>query len=113
MVVVTRWFGGIKLGAGGLVRAYGGTAAECLRRAERRVIVPQAWLRLECGFEHLGELHAALEAHAASKLEESYDAGGVRVDIQLPAAHLEGLTATLRDATRGQARLRRLDDPPA
>ena len=29
VVVVTRWYGGIKLGAGGLVRAYGGTAAEC------------------------------------------------------------------------------------
>src|SRR3546814_18000784 len=36
VVVVTRWFGGIKLGAGGLVRAYGGTAAECLRRAVGR-----------------------------------------------------------------------------
>ena len=37
VVVVTRWFGGIKLGAGGLVRAYGGSAAECLtpRRAWR------------------------------------------------------------------------------
>jgi putative IMPACT (imprinted ancient) family translation regulator len=33
VVVVKRWYGGIKLGAGGLMRAYGGTAAECLRRA--------------------------------------------------------------------------------
>ena len=31
VVVVTRWYGGIKLGAGGLARAYGGCAAECLR----------------------------------------------------------------------------------
>ena len=31
VAVVTRWYGGIKLGAGGLVRAYGGAAAECLR----------------------------------------------------------------------------------
>jgi len=36
VVVVTRWFGGIKLGVGGLVRAYGGCAAECLRTAPRR-----------------------------------------------------------------------------
>jgi uncharacterized YigZ family protein len=35
IVVVTRWFGGIKLGAGGLARAYGGCAAECLRVAAR------------------------------------------------------------------------------
>ena len=39
MAVVTRWYGGIKLGAGGLVRAYGGAAAECLRRAERRPLI--------------------------------------------------------------------------
>src|SRR6202012_2980677 len=36
VVVVTRWYGGIKLGAGGLARAYGGTAAEGMRLAERR-----------------------------------------------------------------------------
>ena len=34
-VVVSRYFGGIKLGVGGLVRAYGGTAAECLRQAQK------------------------------------------------------------------------------
>src|SRR5690554_2098519 len=38
-VVVTRWYGGIKLGAGGLVRAYGGAAAECLRLAPRLQLV--------------------------------------------------------------------------
>ena len=38
-VVVTRWYGGIKLGAGGLVRAYGGAAAECLRTAARQPLV--------------------------------------------------------------------------
>jgi putative IMPACT (imprinted ancient) family translation regulator len=32
-VVVTRWLGGVLLGTGGLVRAYGGTAAACLRVA--------------------------------------------------------------------------------
>ena len=37
--VVTRWYGGIKLGAGGLVRAYGGSVAECLRLAPRRALV--------------------------------------------------------------------------
>lgn len=49
-VVVTRWYGGIKLGAGGLVRAYGSTAAECLRRAERVPLVTMARLRVRCPF---------------------------------------------------------------
>ena len=59
-VVVTRWYGGIKLGAGGLVRAYGGTAAECLRLAERRPLVAMAALELACAFEDLGAVHVAL-----------------------------------------------------
>ena len=48
MVVVTRWYGGIKPGAGGLVRAYGGTAPECLRRAARVPIAPLARLAPSC-----------------------------------------------------------------
>jgi putative IMPACT (imprinted ancient) family translation regulator len=38
VVVVTRWYGGTNLGVGGLVRAYGGAAAECLRTAARRPV---------------------------------------------------------------------------
>lgn len=35
LVLVNRWYGGIKLGTGGLVRAYGGTAGKCLLLAEK------------------------------------------------------------------------------
>lgn len=38
-VVVSRWFGGVLLGSGGLVRAYGGTAALCLRDAEKELVI--------------------------------------------------------------------------
>ena len=105
MVVVTRWFGGIKLGAGGLVRAYGGTAAECLRQAERHVVIPHIHAHLQCAFEHAGSAHAALAAHSAAKLEENYDADGLILRLHLPEAQFDALAATLRDATRGQARL--------
>ena len=113
MVVVTRWFGGIKLGVGGLVRAYGGTAAECLRQAERRVIIPQVAARLFCGFEHIGSVHTLLSAHAAVKTEERYEADGVVLELLLPQQHFDALASTLGDATRGQARLVLLDQPPA
>lgn len=108
MVVVTRWFGGTKLGAGGLVRAYGGAAAECLRRAERRIVIPHVQARLSCAFEHAGNAHAALTAHGAEKIEEHYDADGIAFLLRLPEAQFDALAATLRDATRGQARLARI-----
>lgn len=105
MVVVVRWYGGIKLGAGGLVRAYGGTAAECLRTAPRLALVVMGRLSLHAGFDDLGTLHAALAAHGARKLEESFDASGVAITVELPADQCDALKIRLRDATRNRIRL--------
>ncbi len=105
MVVVIRWYGGIKLGAGGLVRAYGGTAAECLRTAPRLPLVALAELDLHAAFEDLGPLHAGLAAHAAEKLGEAFTAAGVDVQVRLPADQVEPLKTRLRDATRNRIRI--------
>jgi len=108
-VVVTRWFGGIKLGAGGLVRAYGGTAAECLRTATRRERVAMADVSVSIGFVHLGAAHALIETLAAEKLDEVFSADGVQLRLRLPCDRLEQFGSQLRDATRGQALLRQDD----
>lgn len=42
-----RHFGGVKLGAGGLVRAYGGAARECLRAAEHCTVLPQRQVSIQ------------------------------------------------------------------
>ena len=105
MVVVIRWYGGIKLGAGGLVRAYGGTAAECLRTAPRQPLIALAELDLHAGFEDLGPLHAGLSAHLAEKISESFTTSGVDLQVRLPADQVEPLKTRLRDATRDRIRL--------
>jgi len=105
MVVVTRWYGGIKLGAGGLVRAYGGAAAECLRTATRRPLVVMADVTVHAAFDDLGAVHAALVAHDAVKREEAFDSDGVRLRVSLPADRVDALALRLRDATRDRARV--------
>lgn len=105
VVVVTRWYGGIKLGAGGLVRAYGGAAAECLRLAARQPLIALSLLDLQCRFDDLGLVHAALSAFHADKLDEHFDAQGAALRVQLPADQLAGLKTRLCDATRNRVHL--------
>ncbi len=63
-VVVTRYFGGIKLGAGGLVRAYGGSCAEVLRRAERIKMTDCTLAEVVVDYSVLKPLRKALQPYA-------------------------------------------------
>lgn len=109
VVVVTRWYGGIKLGAGGLARAYGGTAAECLRLAERVPIVPKATLTLDCEFADLALLKARLAELDASVTDEQFHASGARLQLQLPESRVAEAQARIVDLTRGRSEGKRLD----
>lgn len=105
VVGVIRYFGGTKLGAGGLARAYGGTAAEALRTAERHEEKPRTKILVEVSFEHLGSLHRLLSTFAMENRAEEYTESGIRIRGSLPAHELDRFRSELRDATRGQARL--------
>ena len=105
VVVVTRWFGGIKLGAGGLVRAYGGCAAECLRVAAKRELIAQVAIRVESDFASAAALHARLDEYAAVKRGERFDESGAELELELPQANLDAFAALVRDLTRGRGRV--------
>ena len=96
-------------GAGGLVRAYGGTAAECLRRAPRQELIAQRIFEFELGFEWLGAIYAAIEQCSANKLDESFDSNGARLRVQVAIDRADALCTMLRDATRGAIMVRALD----
>ena len=105
MVVVTRYYGGIKLGAGGLVRAYGGTAAKCLDRGETELIVPRVNCELSLGFSDTGPVHQLLERHATQKTGERFNDDGVVLNVSVPRDRLTALREDLERLTRGAGRL--------
>lgn len=107
LVVVTRWYGGIKLGAGGLARAYGGAAAECLRLAGRIPLLEMAELEVHCAFDDLGSVHAALPSAQATRLDEHYTPEGAVLRLRLPVDQVDGLCAHLRDASRDRIHVAR------
>jgi len=108
VVVVTRWFGGIKLGAGGLVRAYGGTAAECLRLAPRAPIVAMARLGLHCDFAELALLKARLKEWQAEVEQETFGTDGVDLQLCLPDSRVTEAQARINDISRGRSTARRI-----
>jgi len=103
MVVVIRYFGGIKLGAGGLVRAYGGTAAKCISTAEKKEIVPMIVGKLKVPFDAIGVLYPILEKYNCNKLGETYEDCGLAMTIELKQSDSPAFANSLRDATRGTA----------
>ena len=110
VVVVTRWFGGTKLGAGGLVRAYGGTAAECLRLAPRQPIVEMVALTFGCGFSEHALLRARLESMDCQISGEEFGAAGVTLHITVPVVREAEVRARITDITRGQATIRVVEE---
>ncbi len=102
IVVVTRWYGGIKLGAGGLARAYGGCAAECLRLADKTPIIDTVCVDIHCAFAELPILHARLSDFAAEIFAEIFVATGADLQLGLPRDRLDSFSDFLRDLTRGR-----------
>ena len=104
--VVTRYFGGVKLGAGGLVRAYSQAVAgavDAVGIVELRPVVT-----VTVGVDHalagrfLGDLHAA--GHQPGDVRYGT---AVEADVAVPAADLEAFEAWAAGATAGRARVRR------
>jgi uncharacterized YigZ family protein len=109
VVVVTRWFGGIKLGAGGLARAYGGCATECLRLASKAEIIERVTLTLALPFSAVPVLQARFHEFLVTKLDASFDVDGVRWRLALPKSEVAGLRQVLADLTRGRCELQLVD----
>jgi uncharacterized YigZ family protein len=109
VVVVTRWFGGIKLGAGGLMRAYGGCAAECLRGATKRELIHTSEVEFGLGFSALPVLYSRLADFEAQKLSESFVSDGAVLRVRVPTARVDALRSLLADVSRGQCSMRVLD----
>ena len=105
MVVVTRYFGGIKLGVGGLVRAYSGSTAKCLDRAGIVELFPMSESTIKAGFEWTSSVHGLLDQFSAEKLDESYDNDGLILKIRCREVDYGKLASGLRDASRGQVEM--------
>ncbi|OKK18006.1 IMPACT family protein [Streptomyces sp. CB02488] len=104
VAVVTRYYGGVKLGAGGLIRAYGGVVGEALDALGTLTRQRFRIATVTVDHQRAGRLENELRATGRGVREVRY-AEAVTIEIGLPDADVEEFRRWLADATAGEAEL--------
>ncbi len=105
LVVVTRYFGGIKLGKGGLVRAYGGVAGQALQALEVVEKVPMQQVDLpDISYSHYGPLRGIIEACGGQVVEEQFGET-IHLRVAIPLDQLPAFAQNVADLTAGAVQL--------
>ena len=107
-VVVTRWFGGVKLGTGGLVRAYQDSVRENLTGLALAEQVPLSRLECTVSYAHLDALRRLLPAFEAKIADEDYQAEA-RLRLSLPEEQAAAFCRAVAGASNGAALCRVLE----
>ena len=102
-VVVTRYYGGVPLGIGGLIRAYGESAAQALSSAPKQTGTLAVRFRVRYLYTHTAAVMRALARLGASEVHHGYAPGGSRgaVEFSIPEGDQDAARAALRDGTGG------------
>ena len=110
-MVVTRWFGGVKLGTGGLVRAYQDAVRENLAGLACVERVPQKVAELVLDYAHLDALRRQLPALEAVVEGEDY-AERATLRLRLPAERVIALGELLAAVSNGSGALEVVEELP-
>lgn len=102
VVVVTRYFGGIKLGTGGLIRAYGGSASHCLQQAQLIELITRIPLQFHCYYNEWPIIENLLKELDAIIEHQDFDAEGVEVSLAITQDKITTLQKNISDITRGR-----------
>jgi len=104
--VVTRYFGGTKLGTGGLVRAYGGAVQHALAELQTIQRVERVMLAVEVGYADVARVRRLLEQVQADIIEERFGEA-VRYRAAVPVSAVALFEAGVADISAGKARISR------
>jgi len=99
--ICVRYFGGVKLGTGGLVRAYAGATAKALEKTPRHLVIPRVKYQIELPFKLMG-LRTELEALCPSiKFHGDFNGRGWQGYLELAKPEAEVMKNLLREKAVG------------
>jgi uncharacterized YigZ family protein len=109
LAVVVRWFGGVKLGKGGLARAYSAATREALQQLETRLSFPVIRLSLSLSYEQVGAAKRVVHPPEVELEGEEYG-DRVRLVLRVHAERRAALEARLADLGIAAASISALPD---
>ena len=107
-VVVTRYFGGIKLGAGGLIRAYSGAASDAVNAAGKVVEIDMTPYRITMDYTYTNRFEHELEASGIAISETAYT-DKVTYLVHVEEDDRESFISRVQEITKDTAALEELD----
>lgn len=103
LAVVTRYFGGTMLGAGGLIRAYGGAVSEALDAIGVVVKTPLSVVEIVADYETAGRLENSIRARELNLTIVDYGTD-VAFELVMPPAEVQGIQTWIQELTNGDVR---------
>lgn len=102
IVLVNRWYGGIKLGTGGLARAYGGAASQCIQLAEKIPILATQQVSFACDYKLWPTMQYYLDKQQIL-YEVVYTDAGLHVVCMVINQQRDALAEYLNNLSKGQS----------
>lgn len=108
VLVVTRWFGGTKLGTGGLARAYATCAAETIARLPVKAERSSVLFSVQCGYEIIG-LVELFAAKSGGRVESGDYGEAVSLTVRIPALVADGFPERIAEESAGRIRATKIE----
>lgn len=102
VALVIRHYGGIKLGTGGLMRAYGGGVSRCLQSADFEIMQDMSELAFKVPFAYIQAMHNLASNIQADILSEDFDEQGAVIVLKLLTENVESCVEKAVNLSKGQ-----------